>query len=258
MATPWRNCNASQTLVNAVNLKWPNRDKASDGTIGNAEHATRDSDHNPWIVVNGTGVVRARDIDVDGIDAAWLAEELRLLGKAGDPRLTGGGYVIYNRRITKPDFSGWVAYTGVNPHTSHVHVSFSRSQAGFDSVALWPFLEVDFLSELSPAEQRWLYNAIGACYVKTGGVGLGDALGEMYNAMFKPGYVVAKHGPFGNALVSGSAQVFYDQGGVDENGQPLPDLSPTYGPSINGQLKAILTGVDAVRVAVSEPPADGS
>ncbi|MDT8915792.1 hypothetical protein [Amycolatopsis sp. PS_44_ISF1] len=136
----WRNCNASLTLVAAVNARWPGRDKASDGTIGDAAHASRTSDHNPWVVVDGVGVVRARDIDKDGIDAGWLAEELRKLGAAGDPRLAGGGYVIWNRRITSDDFSRWTPYNGSNPHTQHVHVSFSRNRAGFDSNAPWGFL----------------------------------------------------------------------------------------------------------------------
>jgi hypothetical protein len=133
----WRNCEASLVLVREINARWPNRDKASDGTIGDAAHASRSSDHNPWVVVNGQGVVRARDIDRDGIDAGWLAEYLRGLGAKGDPRLTGGGYVIWNRRITTPDFRAWKAYTGSNPHTAHVHVSFSRLRAGFDSTAGW-------------------------------------------------------------------------------------------------------------------------
>jgi hypothetical protein len=136
----WRLAGALITLRNAVNAKWPRRDKASDGTIGDAAHASRSSDHNPWIEVGGVGVVRALDVDVDGISAAWFAEELRKLGAAGDPRLTGGGYVIFNRRITSGDFKRWVAYNGRNPHTSHVHVSFSRNRAGFDSTAPWPFL----------------------------------------------------------------------------------------------------------------------
>lgn len=133
----WRNCAASLTLVAEINARWPGRDKASDGTIGDAAHATRSSDHNPWVVVDGIGVVRARDIDKDGIDAAWLAEYLRQLGARRDPRLGGGGYVIFNHRITNPDFGSWRAYTGSNPHTAHVHVSFSTARNGFDSTAPW-------------------------------------------------------------------------------------------------------------------------
>lgn len=136
----WRLAGALVALRNGVNARWPKRDKRSDGTIGDAAHASRSSDHNPWIIVNGQGVVRAIDIDVDGIDAAWYAEQLRRLGAAGDHRLTGGGYVIYNRRITKADFSGWAAYSGSNPHTSHVHASLSRNRGGFDDSKAWAFL----------------------------------------------------------------------------------------------------------------------
>jgi hypothetical protein len=138
----WRNCRASETLVDAVNAKWPRRDKASDGTIGDARHATRDSDHNPWVIVDDEGVVRARDIDKDGIRAAWLAEQLRKLGEAGDKRLANGGYIIYNGRITSPDFKRWLKYTGRNSHKSHIHVSFSRQRSGFDSGGAWHFLRV--------------------------------------------------------------------------------------------------------------------
>ncbi|WP_052371954.1 peptidoglycan-binding domain-containing protein [Amycolatopsis taiwanensis] len=138
----WRLANALIDLRNEVNARWPNRSKASDGTIGDAAHASRDSDHNPWVIDrNGIGVVRAIDITANGIDAAWLAEYLRQRGltghdgRTGDHRLTGGGYVIYNRRITNDNYSGWHAYTGSNPHTSHVHVSFSRTN--YDDRAGW-------------------------------------------------------------------------------------------------------------------------
>lgn len=136
----WRTARALDALRAGVNAKWPNRSKASDGTIGDAAHASRSSDHNPWVIVGGQGVVRAIDITANGIDAGWLAESLRQAGAAGDHRLTGGGYVIFNRRITKPDFSGWANYTGSNPHIKHVHTSFSRNQAGFDDPSPWAFL----------------------------------------------------------------------------------------------------------------------
>lgn len=131
-------------LRDEINRRWPNRDKRSDGWIGDAKHATRASDHNPWVVRDGIGIVRAIDIDVDGIDAGWLTEYLRQRGRTGhdgrtgDHRLVGGGYIIFNRSITKPDFSGWSSYdfVGSNPHTSHVHVSCTRSFA-FDDRAGW-------------------------------------------------------------------------------------------------------------------------
>lgn len=137
MSLPWRNCYASTSLIGEINALWPGRDKASDGTIGDASHQSRTSDHNLTVKVGPLWVVRARDIDKDGIPAAALAEYLRTLGERDDTRLYPGGYVIFNRRITASDFSGWRAYTGTNPHTSHVHVSFSRAESGFDSTASW-------------------------------------------------------------------------------------------------------------------------
>lgn len=123
------------------------RDKSSDGWIGDAAHAARNSDHNPWIKdAQGVGVVRALDIDEDldgntadsGKDAEWLAEYLRALGKAGDPRLNGGGYVIYESRIAGGSKGWeWRPYTGPNGHKKHVHLSVSRDPAGYDSDRPW-------------------------------------------------------------------------------------------------------------------------
>jgi hypothetical protein len=142
----WRNCKASITLETEINQKWPNRDKSSDGTLGDAAHAARESDHNPWLVVNGVGVVRARDIDEDldgnrtpgAYDARVLFDHLLRLARAGDARLNGGGYLIYEGKIYS-ERDNWAArtYTGENSHSQHIHVSFSRNQAGFDSTRTW-------------------------------------------------------------------------------------------------------------------------
>lgn len=138
----WRLARALVSLRDGVNARWPRRDKASDGTVGDVRHArvSSASDHNAWVRVGGTGVVRALDVDVDGIDAGWYAEQLRLLGAAGDARLAGGGYVIFNGRITRADWSGWATYTGSNPHRTHVHTSLSRKASGFDDPRPWAFL----------------------------------------------------------------------------------------------------------------------
>jgi hypothetical protein len=122
-----------------VNTRWPNRSKISDGTIGDAAHASRNSDHNPWVKdSHGVGVVRAFDCTAIGIDPTAYAEHIRALGKAGDPRLVGGGYVIWYLHIASEKGNwAWRKYTGPNGHTHHIHVSVSRNPAGYDSTASW-------------------------------------------------------------------------------------------------------------------------
>lgn len=127
------------TLRRQINTHWPKRDHGSDGTIGDARHLAEGegSDHCPWL----DNTVRAIDVDVDGIDAAWLAESLRRSGAAGDHRLTGGGYVIFDGKITTPDFGAWVDYHGEDDHTTHIHVSASRNPAGFRDASAWAILD---------------------------------------------------------------------------------------------------------------------
>jgi len=147
----WRNCSASITLANELNARWPKRDHESDGTIGDAAHASRKSDHNPWVVVGGIGVVRARDVDedLDGnkgngyLDAKVLFEHLLALARAGDDRLNGGGYLIYEGMIYS-EKNNWQGkkYTGPNAHAHHLHISFSLNQAGYDSTAPWGIFPV--------------------------------------------------------------------------------------------------------------------
>ena len=174
----WRNCEASNTLRAEVNHRWVVRDRASDGTIGDAAHASRASDHNPWVKdPNGVGVVRALDIDEDldgvtadtGADAKLLFDHLLALARAGDPRINGGGYLIYERMIysEKGNWAGR-AYYGVNAHKKHVHISFSRNRAGYDSTRPWGISQIgptppatppeeSFMQELSDNEQRQMY-----------------------------------------------------------------------------------------------------
>lgn len=102
-----------KNLFAEIDAVWPNRDRRTDGWIGDAAHQARESDHNP----DSRGIVHAIDIDRDGIDPKYVVEQC-----ISENRPTQ--YVIYNRTIwsrTK-DFKPR-AYTGDNPHTDHIHVS---------------------------------------------------------------------------------------------------------------------------------------
>ena len=125
-----------------INALYPDRDKRSDGWIGDKYHAGGKSDHNPsqWPPA-WKGVVRAFDVDNDlavGKNAQSLATYLAgLLGR--HPALMSGAYLIYNGRIISTDRlrEGWRKYSGKNPHTGHIHISVSSSPAGYNSRASW-------------------------------------------------------------------------------------------------------------------------
>ena len=139
----WRLAKALVTLRAEVDAAFPERSRISDGTIGNAEHAARSSDHNPWVRDGDTGVVTAIDITHDpahGLVAGDLAEYLRELAIAGDKRIK---YVISNRRIANPAIAGgiWRPYSGPNAHLHHVHLSVSTERKYYDSTATWRIRE---------------------------------------------------------------------------------------------------------------------
>ena len=115
-------CKAGVQLREQIDDAFPDRDRASDGWIGDTKHAARKSDHNP----TAEGIVRAIDIDADlrahKSEAFDLADQLRLLARS-DKRIS---YIIFNGKIAsyKRNYK-WRKYTGINPHKTHIHISFT-------------------------------------------------------------------------------------------------------------------------------------
>jgi lysozyme family protein len=141
----WRVARALDTLLAQINALAPRRNKASDGGIGDAAHATRDSDHNPWVTDGHIGVVTARDFTHDPAgrcDGTALAEGLRA---SRDARIK---YIIWNRRICASQPMGgqpawaWRPYTGTNAHQHHVHLSVKPDKPSYDSVTPWALASV--------------------------------------------------------------------------------------------------------------------
>ena len=101
------------------------RDRTSDGWIGDARHSSRPSDHNP----DEQGWVRAIDIDADlskrkGL-ASDVADQIRLAARSGDKRIS---YVIFEGRIASRILGWrWRKYTGSNKHNHHIHISFTKA-----------------------------------------------------------------------------------------------------------------------------------
>lgn len=132
----WRVAKSLLRLREQINQLAPNRSKASDGTIGDAAHASRNSDHNPWVKDGNIGVVTAMDITNDiahGCDAQALVDALV---SSRDSRIK---YIIWNRKIVNSRIQPWVwrNYGGTNPHTKHFHISVRPEKAAYDSTDSW-------------------------------------------------------------------------------------------------------------------------
>lgn len=142
----WRLAPSLVAFVKEADRLYPNRDRSSDGSIGDLAHSARESDHNPY-----DGWVHAVDLDDDiapGVDLSGFAAHLLA---SRDPRVR---YVIYEGRIFKSyiDSAGraawtWMPYTGTNAHTQHLHLSINRTDQARNDLRPWFPQEDDMTPE---------------------------------------------------------------------------------------------------------------
>lgn len=139
MASPAPSCR--QALDDAT-ARYPKRNRASDGIMGDAAHQRRRSDHN-----TGNAFDLTHD-PANGVDCNVLSQLV-----INDKRVT---YVIWNRKIyviSQPD-KGWQDYTGTNPHTKHMHVSIRTDSRDDRSPWAWsPGEKPVLVVEPAPANQ---------------------------------------------------------------------------------------------------------
>lgn len=121
-----RLCAAGKQLREQIDDAFGDRDRTSDGWVGDTRHAARKSDHNP----DANGWVRAIDVDRDLSGKAKpdimpdLADQIRIAAKSGEKRIA---YIIFNGRIASPRLNWrWRKYTGSNKHNHHCHISFTQ------------------------------------------------------------------------------------------------------------------------------------
>lgn len=118
-------CKAGVQLREQIDDSYGQRSRNSDGWIGDAKHSASKSDHNPALPNN---VVRAIDIDSNlsshKSESIYLADQIRLYAKS--EKANRISYVIHNKKIASRILNWkWRKYSGSNPHTSHIHVSFT-------------------------------------------------------------------------------------------------------------------------------------
>lgn len=122
MPSPARCC---RKALDDATARWPRRNRASDGIMGDLSHKRRKSDHN-----DGNAYDLTHD-PANGVDCHTLSRQV-----INDARVT---YVIWNHRIFNRSRAaeGWRNYTGANPHTKHMHVSIRA--ASRDDLSPWPW-----------------------------------------------------------------------------------------------------------------------
>jgi hypothetical protein len=175
-----------QNLRSQINERWPNRDHASDGTIGDAAHKAETSGHNPddtsgsraaWTGdSDSTAEVRAFDCDTDfrepGVTAQMVVDHIRRLpGVSSELR-----YMIYNRKMyhERDGFSA-TAYTGASAHTEHIHFEGAWTQAADNNTTFDFKLEEVGDMPLTEADIEKIANAVAS---KVWAAGFGSAIGR--------------------------------------------------------------------------------
>lgn len=136
----------------------PNRDKSSDGWIGDSGHQSGSSDHNP----DESGNVPIHDADsIDEVHAIDVDEDLKMdgepsmmdtknhiLDRCRDGKEKRLRYMIYERKIYSAS-NGWRedSYSGSNPHDKHIHYSASYETKYESDTSSWTLEELVALSD---------------------------------------------------------------------------------------------------------------
>ncbi len=203
----WRVANSILGLIGAVNVLAPGRSTASDGTIGDAAHSSRTSDHNP----NVYGVVTAADITHDpsrGADMHQISETIR---KERDHRVK---YVIFDKQIFASYATSarkpwtWGAYSGVNTHEKHMHLSVVGDPKVYDMTEKWVVTGEPTIEEKNmPMLPLRRGDGMGAFEYKKSDVG---AVQAMMNRAFNAG--LKADGMYGDATVAAVKKYLGDSG----------------------------------------------
>ena len=134
-------CDGGVTLRAQINDRFPNRDKSSDGWVGDTRHQAnagwgtngRGSYHNP----DPNGIVHAIDIDENLGEGTWrngkaaqrLADQLVAYAASGLPGSDRIAHVVYEDKVASGTYrSSWWKWRGKGyGHTAHIHVSFTNA-----------------------------------------------------------------------------------------------------------------------------------
>jgi peptidoglycan hydrolase-like protein with peptidoglycan-binding domain len=208
----WRVAKSLLKLRGQVNARSPDRDKSNDGTIGDAAHASRSSDHNPWITDNGIGVVTALDITDDPKHKVVSADIAEALRDSKDSRIK---YVISRGRIFSSTERPWQwrPYNGPNPHDKHVHISVERAKSLYDSERDWTLPPALSGAEVVPLS---LVDSVSLGDMAHQGE-IGDRVRNIQEALKRAGATLVVDGNYG-PLTEAKVKMFQQLRGLQADG----------------------------------------
>ncbi len=109
-------------VFNELDTVWPNRDRRTDGWIGDKNHCPGTSAH----CADSQGRVRAIDVDKDGIDTGLVIFRL-----SHYPMVIR--YINYNYQQFHADNNFEpVKLKDKNPHTGHMHIEVQKTTAAYN------------------------------------------------------------------------------------------------------------------------------
>lgn len=195
-------CAAGVTLRDQVNKRWPTRDKASDGWIGDAAHAARDgwgtngkgSYHNP----DPNGIVHAIDLDEDfkGMpgDARKFANQLAAYCREGKD---GGriAHIVYEDQVASATANNWNFRGSGYGHFQHIHISFTNKADNNGSKFDLPIFNVDTPKPVTPNTKPQKVEYPGVAKLSFGKSN--SDVKKMQEQLIKKGFRIAS-GPTGN------------------------------------------------------------
>lgn len=230
----WRLAKSLEHLRQQVNRAYPKRSRVSDGTIGDAAHSSRASDHNPHVKDGATGVVTALDLTHDpkvGLDIQVLADALVA---SRDARIK---YIICNGRIVsgsgqKAPAWQWRPYTGKNAHAKHVHISVKADKASYDDTRDWMLPGRAAAAPVKPVDQPKPKDAI----LKLGSKG--QFVTELQANLARLGFAVGEiDGTFG-AQTESAVKAFQAAKGLTADGWAGPRTIEAIGKALEEKATA--------------------
>ena len=132
-----------QAMEAEANRIAPKRSKASDGSIGDAAHRARKSDHNP-----SGRYIHAIDLTHDPKNGFDVHAHARNVAARHDSRIE---YIISNGYIAeRSNGFRWVKYNGDNPHNKHAHFSIRHTATARFDTSPWFNATITFPTPVPP------------------------------------------------------------------------------------------------------------